>query len=99
MNENYKLCDTYPKLLAVPNSSSDQELQLVAGFRSKNRVPVLSWVKNDPNNANENPAILRCSQPLCGMAGKRSYWDELYLKNVAEANESNKFLHIMDARP
>lgn len=95
LNNNYTFCETYPNLLVVPNSTSDKELELVSEFRSKNRLPVLSWVKPD----NRNVAIMRSSQPLCGVTGKRSFWDEMYLKSITDLNEANKSLHIMDARP
>ncbi len=95
LNQDYTFCDTYPSLLVVPSSTSDKELELVSEFRSKNRLPVLSWVKYE----NRNVAILRSSQPLCGVTGKRSFWDEMYLKNISDLNETNKSLHIMDARP
>lgn len=95
INQNYTFCETYPALLVVPSTISDKELELVAEFRSKNRIPVLSWVKPD----NLNVAIMRSSQPLCGVTGKRSFWDESYLQKISELNENNKNLHIMDARP
>lgn len=95
LNKNHTFCETYPALLVVPSSTSDKELELVSEFRSKNRIPVLSWAKPD----NRNVAIMRSSQPLCGVTGKRSFWDEMYLKNISDLNETNKSLHIMDARP
>lgn len=95
INKNYTFCETYPSLLVVPTSTSDKELELISEFRSKCRLPVLSWVKPD----NRNVAIMRSSQPLVGVTGKRSFWDEMYLKNIADLNDTNKSLHIMDARP
>jgi len=115
INKDYKYCETYPNLLAVCHSTSDKELELIAEFRSRNRIPVLSWVKSSSttattanindntnsqiDNTKSNPAIMRSSQPLCGMSGKRSMWDEMYLKNISDANETNKILNIFDARP
>ena len=46
INKDYKYCETYPNLLAVCHSTSDKELELIAEFRSRNRIPVLSWVKS-----------------------------------------------------
>ncbi|CAF0764908.1 unnamed protein product [Brachionus calyciflorus] len=97
INENYKLCETYPKVLCVPSFASDVELELVAQFRSKNRLPVLSWMSQSKNYT----PILRSSQPLIGIAGKRSIHDENYLKNIASMCSSNTTPkgHIFDARP
>ncbi len=84
----------------MPHSTDDLELDQVAEFRSRNRIPVLSWIRHDSSNVSKhNPAILRSSQPLCGMSGKRSLFDEMYLKKISEANEVNKLLNILDARP
>lgn len=38
-NQDYQLCDTYPALLVVPKVSTDDELALVATFRSRGRLP------------------------------------------------------------
>lgn len=42
--------------------------------------------------------IMRCSQPLVGMSGKRNKDDERYLDLIREANGTIK-LTIYDARP
>lgn len=42
--------------------------------------------------------IVRCSQPLVGMSGKRNKDDERYLDLIREANDTTK-LTIYDARP
>ncbi|XP_068443984.1 myotubularin [Clinocottus analis] len=92
-NKNYELCDTYPTVLAVPFKSKDEDLKRVAAFRSRGRIPVLSWIHR------ENQAVIvRCSQPLVGMSGKRNRDDERYLDVIREANDTAK-LTIYDARP
>uniref|UniRef100_A0A665ULG2 Myotubularin n=1 Tax=Echeneis naucrates TaxID=173247 RepID=A0A665ULG2_ECHNA len=93
INKNYELCDTYPTVLAVPFKSKEEDLRRVATFRSRGRIPVLSWIHR------ENQAvIIRCSQPLVGMSGKRNKDDERYLELIREANNTTK-LTIYDARP
>ncbi|TNN30157.1 Myotubularin [Liparis tanakae] len=82
-NKGYELCDTYPTVLAVPYKSSDDDLKRVAAFRSRGRIPAV---------------IVRCSQPLVGMSGKRNKDDERYLDVIREANDTAK-LTIYDARP
>lgn len=57
-------------------------------------VQVLSWIHR------ENQAVIvRCSQPLVGMSGKRNKDDERYLDLIREANDTTKKLTIYDARP
>uniref|UniRef100_A0A8C5E9X6 Myotubularin n=1 Tax=Gouania willdenowi TaxID=441366 RepID=A0A8C5E9X6_GOUWI len=93
INEKYDFCDTYPHVLAVPFESKDEDLRRVATFRSRGRIPVLSWIHR------ENQAVIvRCSQPLVGMSGKRNRDDERYLDVIREMNHTTK-LTIFDARP
>uniref|UniRef100_A0A673FYD9 Myotubularin n=1 Tax=Sinocyclocheilus rhinocerous TaxID=307959 RepID=A0A673FYD9_9TELE len=93
INKNYELCDTYPTILVVPYKATEEDLKRVATFRSRCRIPVLSWFHK------ENHAVItRCSQPLVGMSGKRNKDDERYLDLIREANGTTK-LTIYDARP
>uniref|UniRef100_A0A8B9FT47 Myotubularin n=1 Tax=Amazona collaria TaxID=241587 RepID=A0A8B9FT47_9PSIT len=94
INEHYGLCDTYPSLLVVPYNATDDDLKKVAAFRSRNRIPVLSWIHPETQ-----AVIMRCSQPLVGMSGKRNKDDEKYLDIIREANGQISKLTIYDARP
>ncbi|XP_066570987.1 myotubularin isoform X2 [Amia ocellicauda] len=94
LNKVYELCDTYPTILVVPFKATDEDLRKVAAFRSRNRIPVLSWIH--PEN---QAVIMRCSQPLVGMSGKRNKDDERYLDTIREANGQTSKLTIFDARP
>lgn len=94
INEQFEFCDTYPRHLMVPFNATEDDLKKVATFRSRNRIPVLSWVH--PENQS---VIMRCSQPLVGMSGKRNKDDERYLEIIKEANGQTSKLTIYDARP
>ncbi|XP_073214470.1 myotubularin isoform X4 [Lepidochelys kempii] len=94
INEHYGLCDTYPSLLVVPYNATDDDLKKVAAFRSRNRIPVLSWIH--PEN---QAVVMRSSQPLVGMSGKRNKDDERYLDIIRDANGQISKLTIYDARP
>ncbi|GAB1302835.1 Myotubularin [Apodemus speciosus] len=94
INKCYELCETYPALLVVPYRTSDDDLRRIATFRSRNRIPVLSWIH--PEN---KMVIMRCSQPLVGMSGKRNKDDEKYLDVIRETNKQTSKLTIYDARP
>ena len=78
-NEKYELCDTYPRILAVPATVSDNELKEVAKFRSRNRLPVLSWMHPD-----SLATLCRCAQPLVSMSNNRSEADEKYIQTVSD---------------
>ncbi|XP_070854271.1 phosphatidylinositol-3,5-bisphosphate 3-phosphatase MTMR2 [Drosophila suzukii] len=94
LNESYAICDSYPAVWAVPKAASDDFLKRVATFRSRCRLPVLSWM-----NPRTQATITRCSQPLVGVSGKRNSDDEAYLSFIMEANAQSDKLTIMDARP
>lgn len=44
LNKNYELCKTYPRCLFLPNSVDDYIIRGSAKFRSKSRLPVLSYL-------------------------------------------------------
>ncbi|XP_041054832.1 myotubularin-related protein 2 isoform X2 [Carcharodon carcharias] len=94
INDNYELCDTYPAILVVPENVPDDELKKVATFRSRNRIPVISWIHPE-----SQATITRCSQPLVGMSGKRSKDDEKYLQIIMDSNAQSHKIFIFDARP
>lgn len=94
INEKFELCDTYPSILAVPSAATDEELRAVANFRSRGRLPVLSWIHPE-----SQATITRCSQPLVGVSGKRSKDDEKYIQMILDANAQSHKIFIMDTRP
>lgn len=58
LNSNYMLCGSYPSVLIVPASVTDDEVRAVALFRSEQRVPVLCWGRQV-----DSASIWRSSQP------------------------------------
>ncbi|PKS10329.1 hypothetical protein jhhlp_002080 [Lomentospora prolificans] len=81
INQDYKFCDTYPGLLVVPSSISDLTLKYAKDFRSRCRIPALSYLH--PING---CTILRSSQPHAGITRKTNTQDE---KLVCAAFSSN----------
>lgn len=69
INENYEICDSYPQILAVPAQVTDDDLRSVASFRSRGRIPVLSWIHPE-----SQATITRCSQPLVGVSIETSIY-------------------------
>lgn len=43
LNSTYLLCPTYPSLLMLPAEVYDDTIVHAAKFRSKHRLPALSW--------------------------------------------------------
>lgn len=71
INHDYSFCDTYPAVLCVPTSISDNVLKYARTFRSRNRIPALSYFH--PVNS---CTITRSSQPLSGITRKTNIQDE-----------------------
>lgn len=83
----------YTKNIYLPASVSPATIRGCAKFRSKNRIPVLSYLYK------KKTAILRCAQPMAGVQGKRSEDDEAMIEAVYRANPSGKPVMIVDTRP
>lgn len=71
INVDYTFSPTYPALLPVPSTISDNTLNYAGRYRSRVRIPVLTYLH--PVN---NCSITRSSQPLAGLRGNRSIQDE-----------------------
>jgi myotubularin-related protein 6/7/8 len=71
INKTYAFSPTYPAYLVVPSTVSDNVLKYAANFRSRARIPTLTYLH--PIN---NCTITRSSQPYVGLTGKRSLQDE-----------------------
>lgn len=94
-NAQYQLCRSYPHLIGVPASFTDDQLRKVAEFRSKERIPILSWL-----HPRTGASVTRAAQPLVGFSGSRSKHDEALLRSISSTNRVNPgTLYIMDARP
>lgn len=62
INEQYDICDSYPAVWAIPAQATDEDIKSVANYRSRARIPVLSWIHPE-----SQATITRCSQPLVGV--------------------------------
>ncbi|KAH9989088.1 protein-tyrosine phosphatase-like protein [Russula compacta] len=71
INKDYTFCSTYPSRLVVPTKISDSTLQYGLKYRSKGRVPTLTYL----HWANFG-SITRSSQPMVGLTNARSVQDE-----------------------
>ncbi|XP_076843652.1 phosphatidylinositol-3,5-bisphosphate 3-phosphatase MTMR8 isoform X2 [Brachyhypopomus gauderio] len=93
LNSSYQLCSTYPSLLGIPKSASVATVTGSAKFRSRGRLPALSYYHKDTK-----AAVCRCSQPLSGL-NSRCVEDEEMLKAIAHANPTCPFIYVVDTRP
>jgi len=94
-NRGFDFCSTYPPFLFVPRAASDELLKGSAAFRSRARLPVLTW--HHPANG---ATICRCAQPLTGLRSTRSAADEELLELIRQASpRPASEVIILDARP
>ncbi|XP_066926437.1 myotubularin-related protein 9-like [Clytia hemisphaerica] len=88
VNQDYKVCRSYPSLVIVPSNCTDDMLRASAGFRQIQRFPILAYL-----HTNKIP-ILRSSQPLTGSGGRRCKDDEKLLSVIATGHKGT----IVDTR-
>ena len=75
VNRSYEVSPTYPPLLMVPKRIEDEDIKASARFRSRGRLPVLTW--HHPANG---AVIMRSAQPLVGLRRKSCEEDEKLMK-------------------
>ncbi|XP_056437309.1 myotubularin-related protein 9 isoform X1 [Gadus chalcogrammus] len=71
VNRDFRVCTTYPPLVAVPRDVDDDTLRKAAGFRHGGRFPVLSYY-----HKKNGMVMMRSGQPLTGTNGRRCKEDE-----------------------
>lgn len=94
-NSNFQFAETYPHVLVVPKSLTDEDLQHCGKCRSRQRIPVLTYFYSK-----NKTTITRSSQPLIGMGvvPKKMKWDHKLVNAIIETTEGKKMM-IVDLRP
>jgi hypothetical protein len=93
LNDNYSLCETYPKFLITVGAISESNYKESSLFRTKNRLPTLSYYYY-----NSKGTIWRSAQAKTGISGNRNRFDEELMNAIGEISNSKK-LFIYDCRP
>ncbi|TNM99090.1 hypothetical protein fugu_013654 [Takifugu bimaculatus] len=93
VNQQYKVSDTYPADLFVPQSATPPVIVGSSKFRSRGRFPTLSYYSK-----RNHAAICRSSQPLSGFSA-RCLEDEQMLEAILRSNPHSDFLYVVDTRP
>jgi hypothetical protein len=84
-NECLQFSPTYPALIPVPSSISDNTLNYAGRYRSRQRIPALTYLH--PVN---NCSITRSSQPLVGVRQNRSIQDEKLLAAIFSTSRTDR---------
>ncbi|RAL09999.1 phosphatidylinositol-3-phosphatase YMR1 [Aspergillus homomorphus CBS 101889] len=85
LNADYGFSATYPAVIVVPTTISDITLNHAGKYRSRARVPALTYLH--PVN---NCSITRSSQPLVGVRQNRSIQDEKLLAAIFSTSRSER---------
>ncbi|CUA68116.1 Phosphoinositide 3-phosphatase [Schizosaccharomyces pombe 972h-] [Rhizoctonia solani] len=83
INKDYSFCPTYPATMVVPARISDATLSYAAKYRSKARIPSLSYL-----HWGNFATITRCSQPMVGLTNNRSVQDEKLIEAIFQSHHS-----------
>eukprot|EP00026_Physarum_polycephalum_P009588 Phypoly_transcript_09716.p1 GENE.Phypoly_transcript_09716~~Phypoly_transcript_09716.p1 ORF type:complete len:414 (+),score=31.41 Phypoly_transcript_09716:102-1244(+) len=97
INSKYSVCPTYPAHLVVPTSVTDEQLKSVFAFRSRGRIPAITW-----RHPRTNAVLARCSQPLVGLKRSRCVEDEQLINSIrctTRSTAEETILCLLDARP
>ncbi|KAI0446097.1 protein-tyrosine phosphatase-like protein [Xylaria telfairii] len=86
INKDYAFSPTYPGLLVVPSKISDNVIKYAGPYRSRARIPVLTYL-----HSLNNCSITRSSQPLVGFRGNRSIQDEKLVSACFSASATVEF--------
>lgn len=81
-----------PRQIYVPSEATTAMLIGSSRFRSKARLPVLTYLHSN------QASICRCSQPLSGFSA-RCLEDEQMLEAIRNTNPNSKFMYVVDTRP
>ncbi|KAI0240094.1 phosphatidylinositol-3-phosphatase ymr1 [Massospora cicadina] len=93
VNQKYEFTPTYPSVLVVPKKFTDTALGYAKKYRSKGRLPVLSYLHSNL------ASITRSSQPMLGVKRSRSAQDEGLVQSIFATTSPAKHNLIIDARP
>ncbi|XP_076867856.1 phosphatidylinositol-3,5-bisphosphate 3-phosphatase MTMR3 isoform X2 [Brachyhypopomus gauderio] len=80
INDNFRLCASYPERLLVPSWITDEELENVSTFRSWKRIPAVVY-----RHQSTGAVIGRCGQPEVSWWGWRNADDERLVQAIAKA--------------
>lgn len=86
INKDYTFSPTYPALIVVPSTISDSTIKYAGPYRSRARIPALSYL-----HSINNCSITRSSQPLLGIRGARSVQDEALVSACFSASATVEF--------
>lgn len=87
----YRICQSYPYMFVVPLNVPETVLQETFAYRSKQRIPIMTYYWKNPAIKNGGVTLWRCAQSLSGYGTSRSYEDEYYLLSLDHPSSTIDF--------
>ncbi|KAF2478977.1 protein-tyrosine phosphatase-like protein [Neohortaea acidophila] len=84
INHDYSYSATYPSVLCVPRTVSDNMLKYGGAFRSRSRIPCLSYLHSNGGS------ITRSSQPMVGVQSRRNPQDERLVSAIFSSHTPSR---------
>lgn len=92
-NSDFNISPTYPHLMVVPKNMNEQEVVSCSQFRTKARIPALSYYYKT-----NGCSVWRSSQPKSGFFANNTE-DQKMIHEIGAVNGVYKTLSIYDCRP
>ena len=102
VNENFKICPTYPEFLVEPKNITDEQLKQSSSYRTKGRLPIFTYYYsgNALSNPKVTPSIWRSAQNKRGLMGNKTCEADVSLLNsISRLGGPDGKLYIFDCRP
>lgn len=93
-NTEFKISFTYPPYFVVPAGLTEAEMESCMSFRSKKRLPALTYFHKE-----NGTSIWRCAQPLSGLRNRIENGDVRMLTEIGLLSTQDQHVTIFDARP
>jgi myotubularin len=85
------LCPSYPWMLVVPYNLSEKIIHKTLQFRSKQRLPIMSYIWKHESLPKKYVTLWRSAQSLPGFGGNRSFEDEYFLFSLPDPTNTIDF--------
>uniref|UniRef100_A0A8D2MQ16 Myotubularin phosphatase domain-containing protein n=1 Tax=Zonotrichia albicollis TaxID=44394 RepID=A0A8D2MQ16_ZONAL len=96
INKDYEVCSTYPPEIVVPRAASRAVVMGSSRFRSRGRIPVLSYLLTC---VCVSVCVSVCLSVCLAGFSARCLEDEQMLQAIREANPGCPFMYVVDTRP
>ena len=111
LNQEYKVCDSYPNIVIIPKEFDNEEIFNVASSRMRNRFPVLTYYYHKKNNVYDENNVPKKNDEIksylyrsaqiktSGIIFKSKNLEIQYINRIMNMENNNCGFIIFDCRP